>query len=129
MKKSFVFGLFFGVALTTVTFVVSSEVAKNLDPVKISPQYYKVLLENDQVRVLEYHLKPGEKEAMHSHPAGIVYSFSGGQVKTSLTTGPAHEAAMKAGEVTWRDSITHSAENIGTTEIHALAVELKKQCN
>jgi hypothetical protein len=31
------------------------------DPVKTSPQYYKVLLENDQVRVLEYRLKPGEK--------------------------------------------------------------------
>jgi hypothetical protein len=32
------------------------------DPVKISPQFYKLLLENDQVRVLEYRLKPGEKE-------------------------------------------------------------------
>ena len=41
------------------------------DPVKTSPQYYKVLLENDQVRVLEYRLKAGEKEAMHSHPAGV----------------------------------------------------------
>ena len=61
MKKSFLFGLFLGAALTTITFVVSSEVATNLDPVKISPQYYKVLLENDQVRVVEYHLKPGQK--------------------------------------------------------------------
>jgi hypothetical protein len=32
------------------------------DPVKASPQYYKVLLENDQVRVLEYRLKAGDKE-------------------------------------------------------------------
>jgi hypothetical protein len=31
------------------------------DPVKRSPQYYKILLENDQVRVLEHQLKPGEK--------------------------------------------------------------------
>jgi hypothetical protein len=31
------------------------------DPVKTSPQYYKVLLENDQVRVLEYRLKAGER--------------------------------------------------------------------
>ena len=35
------------------------------DPVKTSPQFYKVLLENDQVRVIEYRLKAGEKEAMH----------------------------------------------------------------
>ena len=33
------------------------------DPVKTSPQYYKVLLENDQVRVLEYRLKAWEKGA------------------------------------------------------------------
>ena len=32
------------------------------DPVKITPQFYKVLLENDQVRVLEYRIKPGEKK-------------------------------------------------------------------
>jgi hypothetical protein len=30
------------------------------DPVKISPQYYTIRLENDRVRVLEYRLKPGE---------------------------------------------------------------------
>jgi quercetin dioxygenase-like cupin family protein len=45
------------------------------DPVRLSPQYYNVLLENEHVRVLEYRLKPGEKESMHSHPAGIVYVF------------------------------------------------------
>ena len=129
MKKSFLLGLFLGVALTTITFVVSSEVATNLDPVKISPQYYKVLLENDQVRVLEYHLKPGEKEAMHSHPAGIVYSFNAAKMKATLPNGETYEGERKAGEVAWRDPVTHTAENTGTTEVHALAVELKKQCN
>ena len=53
------------------------------DLVKTSPQYYKVPLENDQVRVLEYRLKAGEKEAMHSHPAGVVYVLSGGKLKFS----------------------------------------------
>jgi hypothetical protein len=58
------------------------------DPVKTSPQYYKVLLENDQVRVLEYRLKPGEKEAMHSHPAGVVYVLSGAALKFRLSRRP-----------------------------------------
>ena len=57
------------------------------DPVKTSPQYYKVLLENDQVRVLEYHLKAGEKEPMHSHPTGLVYVLSGGKLKFSYPDG------------------------------------------
>ena len=129
MKKSFILGLLFGVVLTTAAFVVSSEVTSSMDPVKISPQYYKVLLENDQVRVLEYRLKPGEKEAMHSHPAGVVYTFNDGRMKTTLPNGEVHESDRKAGEVFWRDPTTHAVENPGTTEIHALAVEMKKQCN
>ncbi|HEY7160785.1 MAG TPA: cytoplasmic protein [Acidobacteriota bacterium] len=129
MKKYFILGLLFGVAFTTAAFVLSSEVATSMDPVKISPQYYKVLLENDQVRVLEYRLKPGEKEAMHSHPAGIVYIFSDGRMKTMTPDGESHEGERKAGEVIWRDPVTHTAENTGSTEIHALAIEMKKQCN
>jgi hypothetical protein len=35
--------------------------AHGQEPVKTSPQYYKVLLENDQVRVLEYRLKAGKR--------------------------------------------------------------------
>jgi quercetin dioxygenase-like cupin family protein len=78
---------------------------------------------------VEYHLKPGQKEQMHSHPPGIVYSFTGGRMKNTLPNGESQEGERNAGEVHWRDPITHSAENTGTTEIHALAVELKKQCN
>jgi beta-alanine degradation protein BauB len=129
VKKSFILGLVFGVALTTAAFVLSYQPVPNLDPIKISPQYYKVLLENDEVRVLEYRLKPGEKEAMHSHPAGIVYTFSDGRMKSTLPNGETHEGERKAGEVIWRDPVTHAAENTGSSEIHALAVELKKQCN
>ncbi|PYJ67167.1 MAG: hypothetical protein DME76_15800, partial [Verrucomicrobia bacterium] len=55
-----------------IPFLAIGVTASAQDPVKTSPQYYKVLLENDQVRVLEYRLKPGEKEPTHSHPAGVV---------------------------------------------------------
>jgi quercetin dioxygenase-like cupin family protein len=61
--------------------------ARAQDPVKTSPQYYKVLLENERVRVLEYRLKPGEKEAMHSHPAGVVYVLSGAKLKFTYSDG------------------------------------------
>ena len=57
------------------------------DPVKLSPNLYKILLENDQVRVLEYRVKPGDKEPMHSHPAGVVYVFTDGRAKTTTPDG------------------------------------------
>src|SRR5438045_8554833 len=94
-------------------------------PVKTSPPYYKVLLENDQVLVIEYHLKPGEKEPMHSHPAGVVYVLSGGKLKFSYPDGKTEEKAAATGETIWRDPTTHAVENIGNTEAHAIAVDLK----
>ena len=96
------------------------------DPVKTSPQYYKVLLENDQVRVLEYHLKPGEKEAMHSHMTGVVYALSGGKLKFTYPDGKTEEKSAAAGETIWRDPTTHAVENVGDTEAHAIAIDLKK---
>jgi quercetin dioxygenase-like cupin family protein len=96
------------------------------DPVKTSPQYYKVLLENDQVRVLEYHLKPGEKEPMHSHPAGVVYVLNGATLKFSYPDGRTEEKVAAAGETIWRDRVTHAVENTGTTEARAIAIDLKK---
>jgi len=95
------------------------------DPVKASPQYYKVLLENDQVRVLEYRLKPGEKEPMHSHLAGVVYVLSGAKLKFSYPDGRTEERGAATGETIWRDPTTHAVENVGDTEAHAIAIDLK----
>jgi quercetin dioxygenase-like cupin family protein len=96
------------------------------DPVRLSPQYYNVLIDNDEVRVLEYHLKPGEKEPMHSHPRGFVYALADAKLKISFPDGHSEESVMKAGEAHWRGAVTHAAENIGSTEAHAIALELKK---
>src|SRR5437660_6858662 len=95
------------------------------DPVKLSPQYYKVLLENDRVRVLEYRLKVGEKEPMHSHPAGVVYVLSGAKLKFSYPDGRTEEKAAATGETIWRDPTTHAVENVGDTEAHVIAIDLK----
>ena len=96
------------------------------DPVKQSPRYYKVLIDNDEVRVLEYHLKPGEKEPMHSHPRGFVYYLADAKVRVSFPDGKTEESQLKAGEAHWRDALSHAVENIGNTEAHAIALELKK---
>src|SRR5438128_10444374 len=95
------------------------------DPVKASLQYYKVLLENDQVRVLEYRVKAGEKEPMHSQPACVVYVLSGAKLKFSYPDGRTEERAAATGETIWRDPTKHAVENIGDTEAHAIAVDLK----
>jgi hypothetical protein len=95
------------------------------DPVKVSPQYYAVRFENDRVRVLEFHLKPGEKEAMHSHPPGVVYFLADATIRNGLPDGTSSEKSFKAGDVLWRENTTHTGDNVGTTEARAIAIELK----
>jgi hypothetical protein len=64
---------------------VSTKKASAQDPTKLAPENYKVLLENSQLRAIDYRLKPGEKEPMHSHPCGVfVYYFS--EAKISLSS-------------------------------------------
>lgn len=121
-------GMAIGASMATLVFAISSANSTAQDPAKQSPQYYKVLLENDQVRVLEYRLKPGEKEPMHTHVAGVLYIFGDAKMRTTYPDGRTEESAGGAGEAHWRSPVTHALENIGTTEAHALAVDMKKAC-
>ena len=111
--------------LGIVAVSASAQVPPDEDPVKISPQYYTVRFENDQVRVLEYRLRPGEKEAMHSHPAGVVHYLSDATFLTTLPDGTVSEGSVKKGDVQWREFTRHAAENIGSTDALAFAIELK----
>ena len=121
-------GIAIGALLATVAFAISSRKTTLQDPVKQSPQYYKVLLENEQVRVVEYRLKPGEKEPMHTHTAGVVYVFADARMRASYPDGRTQESSGGAGEAHWRNPVTHALENIGTTEAHALAIDVKQPC-
>jgi hypothetical protein len=92
----------------------------------LAPLKYKLLFENDEVRVIEEHLKPREKEAMHSHPYGVFACFlSDAHTRTTFPDGSTSEDSKKAGDTIWRDPVTHAGENIGNTEIHEIMIELK----
>jgi beta-alanine degradation protein BauB len=114
-----------GVLLTTSLLLFAAGTALAQDVMKISPETHKVLLENDQVRVLEARMKPGEKVAMHSHPANVAYFFTDGKIKITYPDGKTEVREIKAGVAAWSEAVTHAAENVGTTEFHELQIELK----
>ena len=95
------------------------------DAVKVAPNVYKVILENERVRVLSVTLQPGEKAPMHSHPPNIVYPLNAATVRFLLPDGTKVDADIKADEVSWHEGEIHATENVGTTELRALVVELK----
>jgi beta-alanine degradation protein BauB len=94
--------------------------------VQVAPKVYKVLFENDHVRVLDYHAKPGEKAMMHSHPALVAYPVTATTVKFTSPDGKSEERKMKVGQVMYRDAETHATQNVGKTPAHVVIVELKK---
>ena len=95
------------------------------DMAKVAPKNTKVLIDNDQVRVIEVWMKPGETLPMHSHPANVVYFVTSGKVKSTSADGKVNETERKAGEALYSEPNTHSNQNIGSTPTKAVVVELK----
>jgi quercetin dioxygenase-like cupin family protein len=95
------------------------------DPAVALASTVKVKFENEKVRVLEAELPPGVKEKVHSHPAYVIYVLAGGKVRNYAEDGKITEAELKTGDVLYREPLTHAAENIGTTTMHLILVEMK----
>ena len=99
------------------------------DPAVVNAKTIKVKFENDRVRVMEATLPPGVKEAVHSHPAYVIYVLEGGKYRNYASDGKTSEGELKTGEVLFREPLTHAAENIGTTTMHMILVELKSEAS
>jgi quercetin dioxygenase-like cupin family protein len=94
------------------------------DPVTADPAHFKVLLDNERVRVLDFNAGPGDKIVMHSHPDYITYNFGGGKTTFSYPKGKPVESVAKAGDVVWHKAETHAGD-IGAEGSHVLLVEIK----
>ena len=115
----------FFIFATAVAFLILVTRASAQDPAVVNSKTIKVKFENDRVRVLEANLPPGVKEAVHSHPAYVIYVLEGGRSRNYASDGKVTEIEMKAGDVLYRDPLTHAAENIGDKPLHLILVELK----
>ena len=95
------------------------------DPAVTNPEHYKVIFENDKVRVLEYNDQPGDKTTPHEHPDSIMYTLS--SFRRRLVSGDTQrEVELGSGTVGWLPAQQHHGENIGETPTHVIFVELKE---
>lgn len=117
--------LFISTILLVTVVLVLGNLAAAQDPVKVAPNQYKLLFENDRVRVLEVTLEAGESIVSHSHPDHFVYVVSPGKLKITPQGKEGQEMETTQGQVVWIAAETHSAMNTGTTNFKGVVVELK----
>jgi quercetin dioxygenase-like cupin family protein len=95
------------------------------DPVEVDAKHYKVMFENDAVRVIKISYGPGEKSVMHDHPAGVAVFLTDHHVKFNLPDGRSEEGHGQAGDAVWAPAGKHLPENIGSEALALILVELK----
>ena len=95
-------------------------------PTITDPDKYKVVFENDRVRVLEYRDEPGQRTSLHEHPDSILHTLSSFERRLIGGGGESGDVTLAQGETRWLDARMHSGENIGNTPTHVLFVELKE---
>ena len=95
------------------------------DPAKLAVDAYKVVLENDQVRLLEVRAKPGTKIPVHAHPAYVAYAVTDMKAEFVDETGKTQQVDEKAGETIWKEPETH-AVTVQSADAQVLVIELKQ---
>ncbi len=104
----------------------SSAQEDDLDPVKLMPQYHKVVFENALVRVSEERMPPGIGIGKHHHQRGITINMADYSMEQKMYPGgEIVHSDRHQGEIHWNDAMTHETRNIGQTPQWVVRVEVK----
>ena len=96
-------------------------------PEEVSPEVYKVLLDNEDVKVLEVTFQPGQSDELHRHNVMTFYAIEGGKMQVTLPDGTVKENEIPTGRTGHRKTITtHQVKNIGENTVKVIVVEHKR---
>ena len=104
----------------------------SLDAVAAAPAHHAVLLENSYVRVLDTRIAPGDTVPLHTHRwPSVLHVLSWSDIVRRDEKGSVvldtRAASVTPPQVTWSPALPpHTLENVGTTGIHIISVELKQ---
>ena len=95
------------------------------DPVEVAGQNYRVLLENERVRVLEYRAVPGDRTELHSHPDLVAIPLGPAMGRSISVNGEVVTIEAHPGEPMFMPAMDHQMELIGSASARVILVELK----
>jgi hypothetical protein len=96
-----------------------------LDAVRIEPTRFKIVLENDRVRVVRLRFGPHERGVMVSHPPRVLVTLTDVSVKLLFSDGRTDERGAPAGVAAWLDTETLQTENARTEPLEVVLIEPK----
>jgi hypothetical protein len=99
--------------------------AMDLDAVRIDPARYKVVLENELVRVVRLGFGPHEGGLMVTHPPRVLVTLTDVAVKLVFADGHCDERGAPAGVAAWLETETLQTENAGAVALEVILVEPK----
>lgn len=85
----------------------------------------RALLENEQIKVRELRLAPGERQPAEARPNTFLYALTDGSLVFTPPGRTAYELTFKAGEALWIPSQETATANEGDKEVRALVVEIR----
>jgi len=106
----------------------------SLDALRAAPACHELFFENERVRVIHTHIPAGEMVPLHTHRwPGVAYLMSSSHFvrrdhegKVLLDSRHVSSAAPKAPSVQWLQPLPpHTVENVGSSAISVLIIELK----
>ena len=97
---------------------------QNQDPLEVASNVYKLVNENDRMRVFRVTFQPGDTAKMHHHPQHMAYVLKGGKLNLS-TASKSQETELKEGSAVFLEAQNHEATNTGNTVVDLVVVELK----
>lgn len=114
------------ITIAALLFLSLSGICRAQDVVKVAPEHNKILMENEDVRVIENTLAPGDKDAMHTHPSGWYYVTKPGTMKIVFADGKVQTWDAQQSEGGWlQTKAPHTSENVGKTTLVYVLVEVK----
>jgi quercetin dioxygenase-like cupin family protein len=97
-----------------------------LDPVKVAPKEYKVVLDNAQVRAVRCKIPARGQVPMHEHALHRVAIFmSDVDLKVTPKAGEPTMLKLAAGDIRWGGPAIHREENLSDKEFDVIIVEIK----
>src|SRR3954462_13177830 len=99
----------------------------SLDPVETTPDHYRVVYENDRVRVLQYTDRPGDRTTPHEHPDSVMYTLTSFRRRLYSADGASRDVDIESGLRGWLPAQQHAGQIIGDSDTHVIFVELKEQ--